>query len=266
MQKSHAKLQLVRPPADPLPPVLIPVPALAAASSLVNPPVWPPEPGYPRAVASVLAAFRPRFQAAQEETAAAPGLLEELLSYSLERRELLARNSRRFRSLALCGLLLDQGSFEVSEDHPAEGERLANLCLGARGRPGRRLVWRAAARRHPVTLLVPGQRRPGCDGKSARRRRSFMDGRGSSPAGDSRSPGARVLDGLQGPPAADAAPEPRVGGPVPQHPAGFPVGRQGAPRRRVGPRARPAGGAVALEVSLPLDGRRMGNTSDRRHR
>ncbi len=129
MPKSHANLQLVRPAADPLPPVLIPVPALAAASSLVNPPVWPPEPGYPRVVASVLAAFRPRFQAAQEETAAAPGLLEELLPYSPERRELLARNSRRFRSLALCGLLLDQGSFEVSEDHPAEGERLARLCL-----------------------------------------------------------------------------------------------------------------------------------------
>jgi hypothetical protein len=72
----------------------------------------------------VLAAFRPRFQAAQQETAAAPRLLAELLEHSPERRELLARNSRRFRSLALCELLLDYGSFEA-----AESGRLANLCL-----------------------------------------------------------------------------------------------------------------------------------------
>lgn len=123
MSRSHANLQLVRPLADP--PDLTPVSGLLP----VSPPGWPPEPGYPQAVASVLAAFRPRFQAAQQETAAAPGLLEELLPYSPERRELLARNSRRFRSLALCGLLLDYGSFEAAEQHPAEGERLANLCL-----------------------------------------------------------------------------------------------------------------------------------------
>jgi hypothetical protein len=80
-------------------------------------------------VASVLAAFRPRFQAAQQETAAAPHLLEDLLQHSPERREMLARNSRRFRSLALCGLLLDYGSFEAAEQRPAESERLAILCL-----------------------------------------------------------------------------------------------------------------------------------------
>jgi hypothetical protein len=77
----------------------------------------------------VLAAFRPRFQAAQRETEAAPGLLEDLLQHSPEQREMLARNSRRFRSLALCGLLLDHGSFEAAEHHPGEGERLASLCL-----------------------------------------------------------------------------------------------------------------------------------------
>lgn len=127
MPRSHANLQLVRPPADPLP--LVPVPVLVSASTLADPPVWPPEPGYALVVASVLAAFRPRFQAAQQETAAAPYLLEELLRHSPERREMLARNSRRFRSLALCGLLLDYGSFEAAEQHPAKSERLANLCL-----------------------------------------------------------------------------------------------------------------------------------------
>jgi hypothetical protein len=76
-----------------------------------------------------LAAFRPRFQAAQQETAAAPCLLEDLLRHSPERREMLARNSRRFRSLALCGLLLDQGSFEAADNHPGESGRLAALCL-----------------------------------------------------------------------------------------------------------------------------------------
>src|SRR5436305_12127416 len=104
MSRSHANLQLVRPLADP--PALTPVSGLLPAPLAVSPPGWPPAPGYPQAVASVLAAFRPRFQAAQQETAAAPGLLEELLPFSPERRELLARNSRRFRSLALCGLLL----------------------------------------------------------------------------------------------------------------------------------------------------------------
>jgi tetratricopeptide (TPR) repeat protein len=118
MPRIHANLQLVREPAD-FPP-LIP----EAASS----PAWPPEPGYPHAVAGVLAAFRPRFHAAQQEMAAAPGLLDDLLQHGPERREMLARNSRRFRSLALCGLLLDQGSCGAA-DHPEESQRLAALCL-----------------------------------------------------------------------------------------------------------------------------------------
>jgi hypothetical protein len=117
MPRVHANLQLVRQPAD--------LPAAAALTSL---PGWPPEPGYPRAVAGVLAAFRPRFQAAQQETAAASGLLTDLLRLSPERREMLVRNSRRFRSLALCGLVFDQGCREAADD-PAAAERLARLCL-----------------------------------------------------------------------------------------------------------------------------------------
>jgi hypothetical protein len=120
MPRIHANLQLVRQPAD------LPSPDPAA---LTSPPAWPPEPGYPHALAGVLAAFRPRFQAAQQETAMAPGLLDDLLKLEPERREMLARNSRRFRSLALCGLLVDQGCQEAAEDHPAAAERLANLCL-----------------------------------------------------------------------------------------------------------------------------------------
>lgn len=113
MPRIHATLQLVRTPVS---------------SGSPEPPEWPPEPGYPHAVAGVLAAFRPRFQAAQRETEAAPGLLADLLQYTPERREMLARNSRRFRSLALCGLVLDHGSCEAG-DAPGESGRLATLCL-----------------------------------------------------------------------------------------------------------------------------------------
>jgi hypothetical protein len=117
MPRVHSNLELVRQPAD--------LPTLAVVPSS---PGWPPEPGYSHAVAVVLAAFRPRFQVAQQEAAAAPGLLAGLLRLSPERRELLARNSRRFRSLALCGLVCDQGCQEAGDD-PAAGERLAHLCL-----------------------------------------------------------------------------------------------------------------------------------------
>ena len=116
MPRIHANLQLVRQPAD------VPPPDPAA-------PEWPPEPGYPHALAGVLAAFRPRFQAAQRETEAAPGLLDELLALGPGRREILVRNSRRFRSLALCGLLVDQGCQEEAEDRPTAAERLSRLCL-----------------------------------------------------------------------------------------------------------------------------------------
>ena len=117
MPRIHANLELVRQLADP-----------SIPTEVTCPPGWPPEPGYPHAVAGVLAAFRPRFQAAQQETAAAPELLDALLELKTERREMMARNCRRFHSLALCGLVLDHGCMEAADD-PTAGERLGHLCL-----------------------------------------------------------------------------------------------------------------------------------------
>jgi tetratricopeptide (TPR) repeat protein len=81
-----------------------------------------------RAVDGVLSGFRSRIQAAARERAEAPVLLAVLLGQRPERREILARNSRRFRSLALCGLLVERGH-EASVDAPGEAERLAALAL-----------------------------------------------------------------------------------------------------------------------------------------
>ncbi len=80
----------------------------------------------------MLQGLRSRAQAVARERAEAPALLAELLGHRAERQEILACNSRRFRSLALCGLLL-QRSHEVSVDDPAEGERLAALALQLAG-------------------------------------------------------------------------------------------------------------------------------------
>jgi tetratricopeptide (TPR) repeat protein len=85
-----------------------------------------------RAVDGVLGSFRSRAQAVARERAEAPALFEELLGHRAERREILARNSRRFRNLALCGLLL-QRSHEVSVDDPGQGEGLAALALRLAG-------------------------------------------------------------------------------------------------------------------------------------
>jgi hypothetical protein len=81
-----------------------------------------------RAIDGVLTGFRSRIQSAAREKAEAPVLLAELLGQRPESREMLARNSRRFRSLALCGLLLERGH-EVSVDAPGLGERFAVLAL-----------------------------------------------------------------------------------------------------------------------------------------
>jgi tetratricopeptide (TPR) repeat protein len=81
-----------------------------------------------RSIDGVLSSFRSRIQSAAREKAAAPLLLAELLGQRPERREMLARNSRRFRSLALCGLLVERGH-EVSVDAPELGERFAVLAL-----------------------------------------------------------------------------------------------------------------------------------------
>lgn len=87
-----------------------------------------PESEYGRAIDAVLAGMRPRIQSAEQEWAAAPDLLAELLRHTLARRELLARNSSRFHSLALCGLLLAR-SRQESAEAPWHGERLAALAL-----------------------------------------------------------------------------------------------------------------------------------------
>jgi len=92
----------------------------------------PSEAPVSRAVDGVLQGLRSRAQAVARERAEAPALFAELMGHRVERQEILARNSRRFRSLALCGLLL-QRSHEVSVDDPAQGERLAALALELAG-------------------------------------------------------------------------------------------------------------------------------------
>ncbi len=81
-----------------------------------------------RAVDRVLTAILPHIRAAARERDEAPGLFAELLRHPPERRELLVRNSRRFRNLPLSGLLLQQSCRDSAGD-PREGERLAMLAL-----------------------------------------------------------------------------------------------------------------------------------------
>jgi tetratricopeptide (TPR) repeat protein len=88
----------------------------------------PSDPGYDRALDRVLASFRPRFEVVARELTAARELLEDLLLCSPERRELLVRNSRRFRNFQLCGLLLER-SQQAVHYAPRQGERLARLAL-----------------------------------------------------------------------------------------------------------------------------------------
>ena len=90
----------------------------------------PSEAPVSRAVDGVLQGLRSCAQAVAR--AEAPALFAELMGHRVECQEILARNSRRFRSLALCGLLL-QRSHEVSVDDPAQGERLAALALELAG-------------------------------------------------------------------------------------------------------------------------------------
>ena len=83
---------------------------------------------YGKAVDGVLAEIRPRIWAAEREWAEAPCLLSELLRHTPARREMLVRNSRRFRNLALCGLLLERSHQGIAAA-PVQGERLAVLAL-----------------------------------------------------------------------------------------------------------------------------------------
>lgn len=91
---------------------------------------WRPSAGEAgRTVDLVLAGFRQRIQVAVRERDEAPSLLSELLRHRPERREMLVRNSQRFRNLPLCRLLLQRGYGETF-DAPRQGERLAALALG----------------------------------------------------------------------------------------------------------------------------------------
>jgi tetratricopeptide (TPR) repeat protein len=80
---------------------------------------------YDTAIDGLLRAFGPRLLAMARERAAAPYLLDELRRHPPERQELLLRNSGRFRSLALCELLLRGGG----EGEPASGAAVARLVL-----------------------------------------------------------------------------------------------------------------------------------------
>ncbi len=81
-----------------------------------------------RTVDGVLAGLLPFIQAAARERDEAPALFAELLRHPPGRREMLARNSRRFRNFPLCELLLRKG-YGDSFDDPGQGERLAALAL-----------------------------------------------------------------------------------------------------------------------------------------
>src|SRR4051794_7092960 len=132
MPRIHPRLEILRWPEALLPEVR----ERAVAHVLTCPAcgeVWtgreePSDPGYDRALDRVLASFQPRFEAVAREVAAARELLEDLLRHPPERREMLVRNSRRFRSFQLCGLLLERSQQAVHCD-PRKGERLARLAL-----------------------------------------------------------------------------------------------------------------------------------------
>lgn len=69
-----------------------------------------------------------REQALAKERAAAPGLFVELMKLAPEQQRLLIRNSLRFRTWALCELLLER-CIETTGQQPAAAEELALLAL-----------------------------------------------------------------------------------------------------------------------------------------
>ncbi len=64
----------------------------------------------------------------RRERGEAPGLLQELMGRTAEQRELLLRNSRRFRTWGLLELLIDR-SLETSIENSRLGEELGQLAL-----------------------------------------------------------------------------------------------------------------------------------------
>src|SRR6266545_6515835 len=83
---------------------------------------------YDRVLDRVLRDLAPRIRQASRERFEAPVLLAELARHPPGRREMMVRNTRRFRSFSLCLLLLDR-SREVSPDDPRGGEGWALLAL-----------------------------------------------------------------------------------------------------------------------------------------
>jgi tetratricopeptide (TPR) repeat protein len=64
----------------------------------------------------------------ERERAEAPGLLARLTSHSGEQREILLRNSRRFRTWGLLELMVEQ-TLEISLQDPRRGEERGRLAL-----------------------------------------------------------------------------------------------------------------------------------------
>jgi tetratricopeptide (TPR) repeat protein len=119
---SHCRAALAREPE---------VPATRDTGGQVLP--WrPSRDEYGQTVDRVLTGFRPRVEAAARERAAAPSLLAELLEQAPERWEALVRGGERFRSLALCSLLLERSCQEGFEA-PRQGEQLAVFALALVG-------------------------------------------------------------------------------------------------------------------------------------
>lgn len=105
---------------------------------------------YDQTIENILDRFRPRLDAVVRELAEAPVLLSDLLESPIERWEERVRSDPRFRSLALCRMLLDK-SYEESIETPLRGGRLAALALGITesldpGRYGGRALEDARAR------------------------------------------------------------------------------------------------------------------------
>lgn len=138
MPKIYSKPEVLRGPLEQLPAhrkaspeASMPKPPASSGARIL--PWRPSEPDYDRTVDNVLVSFQPRISSAVREQAEAPALLDALLRHSPERRRVLADNSGRFRSLALCALLLESSRREGYQD-PAEGERRADLVLALAGR------------------------------------------------------------------------------------------------------------------------------------
>lgn len=126
---------------------------------------------YDQAVDGVLDRFRPRIEDVVREMAEAPFLLSDLLGNPPGLWELLARNDPRFRSLALCRLLLDGSYQESAAGNPGQGERLAETALAITesldpARYGGRVLADARAR---AWIAVADARRAAADLRGAER-------------------------------------------------------------------------------------------------